>query len=265
MVIQSLIENTTCCQDFHAEHGLSLLIRTNQRVILFDSGQSGLFLDNATYMGIDLKEVDLMVLSHGHYDHGGGIYRFLQNNGSAPIYVSQSAFLDYYSGEEKYIGLDKELLKSNRLVLTRDFYEIEEGITLHSCNERPLVTAIEPFGLNKKTGKGMEPDDFLHEQYLLVEENGKRVLFSGCSHKGIMNIMSWFRPDIFVGGFHLSKLDPDGAGEEQLKEIAHALKTYETEYYTFHCTGIPQYQYLKTYLGEQIQYLSTGQKLVLEL
>ena len=70
----------------------------------------------------------------------------------------------------------------------------------------------------KCDGKFM-PDEFKHEQYLLINENGKRVLISGCSHKGVMDITEWFEPDVLVGGFHYSKLELD----EKLKEYAAVL------------------------------------------
>ena len=99
------------------------------------------------------------------------------------------------------------------------------------------------------------PDDFLHEQYLLIEENGKRVLLSGCSHKGILNILHWFRPDVLVGGFHFKQLPPDS---DRLRAYGEALAKYDTVFYTGHCTGQDQYAVLKTILGDQLHAISTG-------
>ena len=77
MKLWVLMENTACREDLAKEHGLSLYLQTGERHILFDAGQSGAFADNARAMGVDLEQVDTAVLSHGHYDHGGGLNRFL--------------------------------------------------------------------------------------------------------------------------------------------------------------------------------------------
>ena len=87
MIIRVLMENSVQDELLAAEHGLSLYIETDTHKILFDAGQSDAFSDNAARMGVNLKEVDFCVLSHGHYDHSGGLMRFLKINDHAPVYV----------------------------------------------------------------------------------------------------------------------------------------------------------------------------------
>lgn len=120
MKVTVLIENTALREDLTAEHGLSLLIETGSHTILFDAGQTGAFADNAQKLGIDLSKVDFCILSHGHYDHGGGMARFLELNRRAKVYVNENAFGAYHNGVRKYIGLDLRLRESPRLVLTGD-------------------------------------------------------------------------------------------------------------------------------------------------
>ena len=253
MQITSLIENTTENNEFTAEHGLSLYIETEQHKILFDMGQSEKFAENAQKLGIDLTEVDIAILSHGHYDHGGGIKHFLKINPKAPLYINKYAFEEHYNADKKYIGIDTSLLGNDRLIFTEDKYEIDKGLTLSTCNKNHRKYDIGDFGMSVKSDDNFLPEDFRHEQYLLIEENGKNVLISGCSHKGIMNIVDWFNPDILVGGFHFSKFPLD----EKLAEYAKTLAAFDTTYYTCHCTGTEQYNFMKNYIPN-LHYLSTG-------
>lgn len=98
MRITCLIENTASDEKFIAEHGLSLYVETDKAKILFDMGQSDAFVSNADKLGINLSDVDLAILSHGHYDHGGGLRKFLDINKNAPVYINRYAFEPRYNG-----------------------------------------------------------------------------------------------------------------------------------------------------------------------
>ena len=249
MKLVTLMENTTACANLRCEHGLSLYLETGDHKILFDAGQSSAFAENAEKLGVDLREVDFAVLSHGHYDHGGGLERFLEINKTAPVYISSHAFEPHYSANG-YIGLDLQLQGREQLRSVAEKTSLKEGITLYQLDVVPADTA----GLEMEEQGQRKPDDFRHEQYLLVEEGGKRILISGCSHKGILQIMEAFRPDILVGGFHFMKITE----EAKLAEAAKKLLEYDTVYYTGHCTGQTQYAYLKSVMGDQLHYIATG-------
>ena len=253
MKIYTLIENTSCVDGFAYEHGLSLYIETEKMRILFDSGQSGAFADNAVKLGIDLGKVDVMILSHGHYDHSGGIGRFLELNNTAPVYISSTAFGMHYNAEDRYIGVDEELKNSSRFVFVDDYEEIGEGITLYGADKINAVTPIDSAGLKIKAPSGMIPDTFRHEQYLMIEENNHKVLISGCSHNGILNIMETMKPDVLVGGFHFMK-----KSVEEVKAPADKLMEYDTKYFTCHCTGLEQFDCMKQIMGDRLSYLSAG-------
>ena len=265
MKITSLVENT-CSTGLPVEHGLSLYIETEEHTILFDMGQSDLFVRNAEELGVDLGRADLAVLSHGHYDHGGGLAKFLEINRSAPVYLSRHAFEPHYNGTEKYIGLDSSLLDSSfaeneRLIFTDKAIEIGKEITLYPVSETgryPMQYDMGTGGLNMVSDGKIVPEDFRHEQYMVIEENGKRILFSGCSHKGILNIVSWFEPDVLIGGFHFSKLEPD----DRLKEYAEILDSHDTEYYTCHCTGVRQFEFMKSYM-KKLNYMAEGEVVII--
>ncbi len=253
MKISVLCENTAR-DGFLAEHGLSLYIETAQHRILFDMGQSDVFVKNAERLGIDLRAVDIAVLSHGHYDHGGGIRHFLSRNGHAPIYLSRHAFGPHHNAAGKYIGLDPDLPRE-RLRAVDGELQIDGALSLFSYNDRSQIRPIEAFGLHTSDENGPRSELFLHEQYLLIQEEGQRVLISGCSHKGIENIVSWAQPDVLIGGFHFMRLP---VPSPRLEEAAQMLLSYPTRYYTGHCTGSSQFDYLKTIMGSRLEGFHAG-------
>ncbi len=258
MKLTMLVENSSINERVGAEHGLSLYIEANGVRLLFDMGQTALFAKNAAALGVDLTAVDTAVLSHGHYDHGGGLSRFLSVNDKAPVYISRFAFEPHYNGTEKYIGLDMTLEGYPRLITVGDETVIGEGLTIYSCNQLPQAYKLGSFGLTVKEGDGFLPDDFRHEHYLLIEENGKRVLISGCSHKGILNVAQWFKPHVLIGGFHFSKLPLD----DTLADYAAILDSFDTMYYTCHCTGAEQYSFMKARM-KRLRYLAGGQTITI--
>lgn len=259
MKIYTLMENTACSNDFSAEHGLSLYIETDTLNILFDAGQSSDFLHNAEKMQLDLSKADVFILSHGHYDHGGGLHEFLKVNSKAKIYLSKYAFADYYAADGRYIGLDKQLAAESRLIFCNEPVALADNITISNGNSLPALYPVSSYGLNKITDGQTLPDDFLHEQYLTITENGKKVVFSGCSHKGILNIINWLQPDVLIGGFHFMTLNCQQPADQQiLNQAAELLQKSGAQYYTCHCTGLEQYAYLKKLMPANLHYLSSG-------
>ncbi len=261
--IKALLENTQARPDALTEHGLSLYIETGRHKLLFDMGQSDKFVQNAQLLSVELGDVDIAVLSHGHYDHGGGLARFMELNHSAKIYLSRYAFEPHYAGTEHYIGIDTALAGSPRLVPVADHIQLDDELELFSCNQLPNSYPTDSAGLTRQSDAGFVPEDFRHEQYLLIHDGTRRALISGCSHKGILNIMEWFHPDILIGGFHFMKLDVKGEGRKTLAQAAAVLNTYSTAFYTCHCTGVEQYEFLKERMGDKLHYLACGQELLL--
>ncbi len=253
MRIVCLAENTARAPNIEAEHGLSLYIEAGECRILFDMGQSGLFARNADRLGVDLSRVDLAVVSHGHYDHGGGLPRFLEINRRAPVYVCRRAFEPHYNAEGRFIGLEPWLASSPRIIRTERTTPLRKGITLYTSDGRERLHPSGVCGLTMAQAGVLLPDDFAHEHYLLLEEGEKRILISGCSHIGILDIARWFEPEVLVGGFHLSKMPLD----EELWCKAERLDRADTEFYTCHCTGTEQYEFMRGAMS-RLHYLSAG-------
>nr|MBQ4319241.1 MBL fold metallo-hydrolase [Clostridia bacterium] len=193
-----------------------------------------------------------------HYDHGGGLSRFLELNRTAPVYLSPRAFEAHYNGTSKYIGLDTSLFGHKRLVTASYPMRICGGLTLYGGDDIERAHDLGSFGLTAEKDGELVPDDFGHEQYLMIEENGKRVLLSGCSHRGIIDIAAHFRPDVIVGGFHYSKLPTD----DVLTGYARLLDSFGIEYYTCHCTGREQFEHMRKHM-KSLHYVSAGGCIVL--
>ena len=258
MKITALLENTSNRTDMQTEHGLSLYIEVGERKILFDMGATDLFARNAEVLGVDLTAIDTAIISHGHNDHGGGLATFLEINPHAPVYVHRDAVLPHFNASGKYIGLDPALKDHPRIRLTEDRTEIGEGLTLMTCNQLERPQFLGHFGLTEQVGGVFIPEDFRHEQYLLIREGDRRVLLSGCSHKGILDIADWFSPDVLIGGFHVSKMALDA----KLEKVAHRLGSHKTTFYTCHCTGTEPYSFLRLRM-ERLHYLSCGQTITI--
>lgn len=272
MRIINLIENIQGKQDILFEHGLSFFIETKEHKLLVDCGQSSAFLENAKILGVDLKEVDNVFLSHGHYDHSGGILPFVQMNSKADIYMQKKALLPYYhktEQEERYIGIDPAISKLSQIKLINGDLKIDEELTLFSNVTGRTLWPKGNLELKKKSGDKFVQDMFDHEQYLVITEGNKRVLFSGCAHNGILNILAHYfdlycaYPDAVVSGFHMKKKDYTPEDDVLITETANKLCTMSTQFYTGHCTGEYAFAIMKKIMGDQLTYVHSGDELVL--
>lgn len=260
MKITSLVENTSK-GELKAKHGLSLYIETGKHKILFDLGPDKTLFDNAKKRNIDLAEVDTVIISHGHIDHGGALHDFLKINTKAKVYVQRKAFAPHYSKTfflKIPVGIDKTLETHPQVVLIDGDYKIDDELFLFTVSEVGKCYSPVNDALYDKNGK----DDFSHEQNLLAAEN-QSVLIMGCGHAGIVNIMNRaknYRPKICVGGFHLyNPITKRGVPASLLNEIAEALKNYsDTQFYTCHCTGKKAFQHLSKQMPNLL-YLSCGE------
>ena len=273
MKITVLVENTAADNSLGSEHGLSMLVEMKQARILFDTGCGELFMKNAEKLGVDLSSVTHLILSHGHYDHGGGIEAFLRINNQARVYLREETFAQTFAvhadGGKVYIGIPQCLRGNPRLLFTHDRMNIAPGVTLFSD-----IRLWEPIpqtnrGLVIQQGEKLLPDAFAHEQVAEFIEDGKILLLTGCSHHGIVNILRDYgektgrSPDMVIGGFHLHSHTTGKAEDRVLKGIADYLAATNVQYYTCHCTGLAAYEDLRQMLGKQIDYVSGGQILTL--
>ncbi len=274
MKIINLVENTEGQSGCRAEHGLCFYIETIKHKILMDTGQTDLLIENADKLGVDLNKVDTVVLSHGHYDHSGGIIPFSKINNHATIYVKDDAFGEYYSTgkstEPRYIGIDPEIRKLSQVVLVSGSLNIDEELSIFSQIGSNKPSPLTNKRLYKKDKGELVNDDFSHEQCLVIKEGGKKYLFSGCAHHGVLNILDRYeeiyneQPCAMFSGMHTMRktgLLPEDV--EYIEDTAKELTKYETKFYTCHCTGEEPYKIMKDILKEQMHYVHCGDALVI--
>lgn len=268
MKLAILNENTVYKKGFSAEHGLSLLIETDGRRVLFDVGQSGIFLKNAKRMGEDLKNLEAVVISHGHYDHAGGLLS-LCDNCHAPVYIQKQALQKKFSYQEKkdcyyFNGVPWLADIPKQLVcLSEPVTEILPNVFLVS--QIPYRTNFEKpnprFFLKEENGY---TQDFMQdEQILVVRENGALHIVVGCAHAGIINCIYAVKERFpnepiksITAGMHLIDV-----GEKRLHDVTEALlkESFET-LIPLHCTGMYAIVRLKETLKDRCKILGTGDR-----
>ncbi len=243
-----LVENTARKRGLLAEHGLSVFIETGERRILFDTGQSGIALHNARVLGCPIDKVDAVVLSHGHYDHTGGLKTVLESAGNPKIYAHPAAFKPKYACNEEYVsrpigfpGTDERFFRNveQQNVPTVEPTRIGEGIFV--TGEIPRVTAFEdtggPFFLDEACS---QPDPLLDDQSFFFETSQGIVVLLGCAHAGVINTLLHIRTltghkhiHAVLGGMHLLS-----ASRERMNGTIDGLRRFSPDHLgPAHCTG----------------------------
>jgi len=197
---------------------------------------------------------------------------FVELNPRAKIYMQHNAGGEYYAfdGEDKgycYIGIDKKILSLPQVQLLKGYTKLDDELQLFTVEKRAWPLPSTNKRLRELCNDQYIQDEFCHEQNLLLTAGGKKILFCGCAHNGILNVMetlerkfgSSMLPDLVIGGFHLMKCTEfSEADTAEVTEIANRLKSYKAHFATCHCTGIPVFHQMKEIMGEQLSYVRSG-------
>jgi 7,8-dihydropterin-6-yl-methyl-4-(beta-D-ribofuranosyl)aminobenzene 5'-phosphate synthase len=269
------VKTTMVCENcvFHlpgamAEHGLSIFLETDQGNYLLDTGPGKTIVNNALVLGIDLRTIKGIILSHHHFDHTGGLGPVLDLKGAVDIYTHPDLFRESYSVTEnaaRYIGVPypRPLLeaKGATFKFSNEFREIETGMWLTGEVPRRTDYELGDKKLVVKSGEGYVKDDIRDDQSVVIETEKGLFIVLGCCHSGIINTLSYImekmgqsRIHTVIGGTHLGPV----SDEQREKSIA-ALKAFNIERIgVSHCTGLKTAARLASEFGDRFFFCNVG-------
>ena len=277
MRIITLVENRPSPSDpeLVAEWGLSLYVEIGRHRILVDMGASDAFARNAKRLGVDIAAIDAAILSHHHYDHGGGLRRFLELNATAKVFIGErpagQPTARVFGLLKRNIGLDQSLFGQypDRFRFVEKCTDVVPGVCVlpNIGGEHPRPSGNKILFIRK--GGNYVPDAFRHEVVVVLRERGSLVVLTGCSHNGLVNMVETVVREFpgipikaVVGGFHLVALphfkrmsdsEPVVAGIGQA-----VLNLGVGTTYTGHCTGSKAFEVLRHTMGDRVREIRTG-------
>ena len=262
----TVIVDNTPSGDIKGEWGLSILVEYGGKKILADAGASDLFAENMKAIGLDITDIDYATISHAHYDHANGMPKFFNENKMAKLYIRETTAENCYEKVfffKKYIGIPKNILNNyaNRIEFVKGDYKLFDGAYLIPHK----TTGLEEIGKREKmyqrTSNGWIPDNFSHEQSLVLDTDKGLVIINCCSHGGAVNIINEIKmtfPDKqvygLIGGFHLFN-KPD----DEVRKVAEEIQNTGIEFVcTGHCTKDRAYDIMKETLKDKLHKLKVG-------
>lgn len=247
--------------DFKTEHGFSLFIQTDHGTILFDTGQGSSLIENAHKLNIDLSTIDTLILSHGHYDHTGGLCHFLELNTRATIYCHRSVTIPRYSIHKDNSVHTVSTTWINRFkLLNLPEYRVKWVSGIERINDIVISGPIPRCNNFEDTGgaffldtEGTKPDSIPDDMAIAIDTSNGWIIITGCCHSGIINTLNHFQsiPHLekihaVIGGFHLVH-----ASKERLENTCNSLKEYKIPYLVpCHCSGDIGVHYFKENLKD---------------
>jgi 7,8-dihydropterin-6-yl-methyl-4-(beta-D-ribofuranosyl)aminobenzene 5'-phosphate synthase len=268
--ITTLSENTAGRGNLLAEWGLSILVETGNTSVLLDTGSSVSAAHNADILGIDLSKIDRIVLSHGHYDHTGGLRQVLQKMRREVKIIAhpdiwQAKYARRKDEPDRYIGIpfQRNELESLGAIfnLTAEKVKIDDSIM--TTGEIPMETIFEQVDADLffKDDSGWQPDKIMDDQALIVNTESGLVVILGCAHRGIVNTLYHAKHltgkemiYMVVGGSHLIN-----ASEERLWQTIAALRELDVKRLGLcHCTDLPAASVLAQEFGESFFFNKAG-------
>ena len=249
----TLVVDNLAQGELRSEHGLSMLVETSEGSVLFDTGQSDVWLGNMVALGKDPEAIRAIAISHGHYDHTGGIAAALMRLPQVRVFAHLDCLRPRYAVDgdhRRAIGIpDEALVFQPRFMFNERMKQILPGVTL--SGEIPIRRSVDTgcFFIED------EADTFTDERCMILRDGGYAGVLLGCSHRGVennilaaMDVAGTSRLDLVIGGMHLG-----GADDARLEAIASFLEAEDIgQIVPCHCTGDRAFAYLRDRLGERV-------------
>lgn len=266
----TVIVDNIATDPMEGEWGLSILVEHGDTMVLVDAGASDLFVDNLEKLGFDIKRIGYATLSHAHYDHANGMPRFLKENEKANLYIRETTEANCYFKKlfvKKYIGIPKTVMTDyqNRIVTVSGDYQLCDDIWLIPHKTAGLKMLGKREMMYKKIGRKWVPDDFSHEQSVVIDTEKGLVIINSCSHGGAENIINEVRetfPDkhihALIGGLHLFN-----KSEEEIRCVSKSIADSGIDRVcTGHCTKNRAFHIMKEELGDRVEQFRIGMEIV---
>jgi 7,8-dihydropterin-6-yl-methyl-4-(beta-D-ribofuranosyl)aminobenzene 5'-phosphate synthase len=257
--ITVLVDNVAARPDMLVEHGLSMWIEYNDKRILWDTGQSDLLCTNAQTLGIDLAAANVIAISHGHYDHTGGLPAVMTIIHKADVYFHPAAVLPRYSKKQAVhpVGMPPSAIQSLYawpVHLTESWMPIEQGIFLTGSIPRSNLVE-DTGGAFYLDTECQVPDGIPDDQAMVLESEKGLIVVLGCAHSGVINTLDYIRLKTgknriyaVIGGMHLANAD-----RQRLDRTVEAFIKYDVQkIIPLHCTGQAACDYLKDRLVNRV-------------
>ena len=270
-----LIENTSPSPNLNSEHGLALWLEVGDRCILFDTGRGPAFAENARSLGIPLSRAVISAISHGHYDHTGGLVRALAEAPDARVVahaeIACERFRHNEDGSLKPIGMPADARRAlenarQRWHIPQPGEEIAPGVHVTGTIPMRPSDPTTPFPHFLRGADASATDRFPDEQALIIKRPDGLVVITGCAHAGVLNTvraamdLAGGRPvRTLIGGLHLHRFS-----RPEIERIVAGLRELGVQRVSAgHCTGDVGINLLATEYGQQFQPLQTGTELQL--
>ena len=266
--ITIVVENNVHKKGLLAEHGLAFWVDYKDKSYLFDTGQGDILAHNLNNLELKISNLSGVLLSHGHYDHAGGLETILKKRPEISVYGHPDIFTPKYSKKTSgnvFRGFSLTKDRIDNFIPVTDLTELAPGLFL--TGEIPSQNKQEKLNdhYQVKEGKSYKTDPFYDDQSLVLDTEEGLVIVLGCSHAGVINILTYIKSEFdkkihtIIGGMHLVN-----ASESRIEWTVNRLAEIGFErLIPIHCTGEEAVREMSAAFEDKVEIKSVGDRIKL--